>query len=111
MNSWIITMLSFRARNTSVWETTGGDPFAGVLREELAGWAPQWRGAPHHAGRLPWLHWASIGSLGLALAAVPAAEAVLICSLLLLPLLIPMAARLTRAACSVRRRSHQCRQS
>lgn len=40
MNSWIITMLSFRARNTSVWETTASEPFAGVLRAELVSWAP-----------------------------------------------------------------------
>ena len=40
MNSWIITMLSFRARNTSVWETTASEPFAGALQAELVGWAP-----------------------------------------------------------------------
>ena len=40
MNSWIITMLSFRARNTSVWETTASEPFAGALRAELVSWAP-----------------------------------------------------------------------
>jgi hypothetical protein len=40
MNSWIITMLSFQSRNTSVWETTASEPFAGSLREELLSWAP-----------------------------------------------------------------------
>ena len=40
MNSWIITMLSFQQRNTSVWETTAAPEFAGSLREEIIGWKP-----------------------------------------------------------------------
>jgi hypothetical protein len=40
MNACIITMLSFRSRNTSVWETTTSEPFAGALKQELNSWAP-----------------------------------------------------------------------
>ena len=44
MNSWIITMLSFHARGTSIWETTASEPFAGSLRDELISWKPYFFG-------------------------------------------------------------------
>ena len=38
MNSWIMTTLSLRARNSSVWESTAQQPFASSLAEELRAW-------------------------------------------------------------------------
>jgi hypothetical protein len=40
MNSWIITMLSFKARNASVWETTATGAVATSLGDELRAWKP-----------------------------------------------------------------------
>ena len=44
MNSWIMTTLSLRARNSSVWESTAQQPFAGSLAEELRAWKPYFLG-------------------------------------------------------------------
>ena len=68
MNSWIVTMLSFRARNTSVWETTASQPFAGGLRDELVSWGPYFL---RHDGVRTVLRSPAVEQMGMALIELP----------------------------------------